>query len=372
MRRALGRVPIVVVLLARAASACPAPGVEICDGIDNDGDTFVDEDENPDAGEPPLCSGFGQLCLVADGAKAQCASPSKYGGTFECPGGQTRIDDAVRSGTGEPIQGGFCFSFDACGGCFGERCDDQGNPVCGADPLPRCVCRPDGRCLDPCSGVSCPAGYACRQTEPKISTCQPNGDCRIAGGCAPGELCFQGACFPDPCSPNPCAPNQVCRGTAYGPSCESSCADVDCDPGTFCFHGACYLPPTGCTLVADANFCPPLTVCRPDGTCGEPPCLGVRCPEGQSCVDDDCQRTTGAGDASAPPGALDASVLSPDAGTAVKLKGVASGEVAGCGCSVPSRERDFGGAPFAAIVLALARRHRGRRFQAAGRCLPRY
>lgn len=358
---------VVLLVLAQTANACPLPGIETCDGIDNDGDSLVDEDENPDAGEPPLCPRAGQLCLVTDGAKAQCASRSKFG-QFECPAGQNQVDTAVRSGTGEPVTGGFCMTFDACGGCIGEHCDNQGNPVCGVDPLPPCVCRADGHCSTACSGVTCPAGYACRETEPKISTCQPNGDCRIAGGCVPGELCFEGACFSDPCSSKACAPNQVCRGTKYGAFCETSCADVTCDAGTFCVRGSCY-PHSGCTEIADANFCPPLTVCRPDGNCGDPPCAGVRCPAGQTCIDDECQRKVVAPDSAAPGGATrDASTSTPDGAsvpTGVKLNGVGANEASGCGCSVPARENYGGSGAIAALALALTRRFRRRRISRA-------
>jgi hypothetical protein len=360
VRRAAG---VVVFALAQAANACPLPGVEICDGIDNDGDTLVDEDENPDAGKPPLCPRSGQLCLVAEGTKAQCASLGRFG-TFACPGGQSIVNDPIRSGTSEPVPGGYCLTLDACGGCFGEHCDDQGNPECGVDPLPPCVCRANGRCSTACSGVTCPTGYACRETEPKISTCQPNGDCRIAGGCAPGELCFEGACFPDPCSAKVCAANQVCRGTKNGAFCETSCADVTCDPGTVCVRGSCY-PRSGCNDIADANFCPALTVCRPDGRCGDPPCMGVRCPEGQVCVDDECRRNVVAADSSVPGGPTqDASTSTPDGAptvpTGVKLHGV-SNDASGCGCSLASRASNVGAVTLAAAAVALTRRSRQRR-----------
>jgi hypothetical protein len=349
--------------LSEPANACPPPDTEVCDGIDNDGDTLVDEDENPDAGEPPLCP-KSRLCLVTEGAKAQCAAPSKYGGTFECPGGQTLSDRAMRSGTGEPVMGGYCFTFDACGGCFGEHCDAQGNPVCGVGVLPPCVCRSDGRCSTACAGVTCPVGYACHETEPMISTCQPNGDCRIAGGCAAGEVCFEGACFSDPCSTKVCAANQVCRGTKNGAFCETSCADVTCDQGTFCVRGGCY-PRSGCTQIADANFCPPLTVCRPDGNCGDPPCAGVRCPAGQSCVDDECQRNVAAPDSAVPGPTLDASTSTPDGAptvhTGVRLNGVGASDTSGCGCSVPSRASHAGSVTIAAVAVVLTRRFRRRR-----------
>lgn len=366
IRRSFLWAPAVVFLIVEPGYACPPPSTEVCDGIDNDGDTFVDEDGSPDAGEPALCSP-GSFCLVAPGAKAQCA-PTAKNGTFACSAGRTQVHEGVvSSATGEPITGSYCFSFDACGGCMGERCDEQGTPVCGMAPLPPCVCREDGRCRDACSGVTCPAGYACHETEPKISTCQPNGDCRIAGGCAPGEHCFGGACFPDPCSSKACAANQVCRGTKDGAFCETSCADVTCDQGTFCVRGSCY-PRSGCNEVADANFCPALTVCRPDGNCGDPPCVGVRCPAGQVCVDDECRRNVVAADSSVPAQTPDASTPTADGApampTGVTLHGI-SNEASGCGCSFTPHATNFGAMTLAAIVFALTRRVRGRRISLA-------
>jgi hypothetical protein len=341
-----------ILLFAQSGFACPAPGVEICDGVDNDGDMLVDEDAKYDAGETPLCP-FGEQCLVAPGAKAQCAEPSRSG-TFPCPAGQRSVSTGVtRSGTSEPVAGWSCFTFDDCGGCRGEHCDDQGTPVCGPEPLPPCVCHADGRCLNACANVSCGAEYGCRERAPGIGTCQPGGDCRIAGGCDSGQLCFAGACFADPCNPNPCRPDQVCRGTQFGAQCETSCADVTCDSTSVCVGGSCTQVTRRCQSASDAGLCPPYTQCRPDGVCGDPPCRGVRCPDGQRCVDGECKRPAlPSGDAIAP--VVDGSAKDPaqdgesNPARSVRLNGLNDNR-SGCGCSVPARTG--GGAAFELILI---------------------
>jgi hypothetical protein len=355
-----------------ARAACPPPNAEVCDGVDNDGDTFVDEIDDPDAGEWRLCPLF-RLCVTAPGVKAQCAEPVGSG-DFSCATGMKVIHAGIMtSGTGKPVSGSFCFALDECGGCYGEHCDDQSMPVCGPEPLPPCVCHEQGRCANACSGVTCPTGYACRERNPGIGTCQPNGDCRIAGGCAPGELCLGGACRTDPCATNPCTNDQVCRGTSQGVSCETSCASVRCDPDAVCIGGSCIQAGSRCEGASDAGVCPPLTVCRPDFVCGDPPCLGVRCPERQHCVEGQCRWTVSpsdagrAADVSTTPTSTDAA-YSPGG---PNLSPVTEGETSGCGCSVLGRKiaDPWLGAIFTGLLCASIRRRRtmtGRRDEHAG------
>jgi uncharacterized protein (TIGR03382 family) len=82
--------------------ACSAmkPATEICDGLDNDCDGSVDNENG--AGGPPLC-GQGTTC-VNRGTMFRCAQPCASG-RFECPTGQT-CQDVALSGSG--TSGRYC------------------------------------------------------------------------------------------------------------------------------------------------------------------------------------------------------------------------------------------------------------------------
>lgn len=83
---------------AGKASCQVQSGAEVCDGLDNDCDGFVDEE--PGQGEPILC-GAGSLC-VRHGEVVRCSQPCTQAAQ-PCPGGQRCVDVSASSdGTALP------------------------------------------------------------------------------------------------------------------------------------------------------------------------------------------------------------------------------------------------------------------------------
>ena len=143
-------------------------------------------------------------------------------------------------------------------------------------------------------------------------------DCLPA--CTAGEVCNLGKCVDDPCEPNSCDAKQACKPNAdfTAAGCFDSCASVNCAAAEQCDDGKC--APTGCSVTCAAG-----EVCLPGGDggyacvpdpctteagvlCGanqacDPltlgcvldPCIGVKCPAGQTCNAGQCVYAADAG-----------------------------------------------------------------------------
>ncbi|MDH5671786.1 MAG: MopE-related protein [Myxococcales bacterium] len=266
------------------------PGIEVCDCVDNDCDGNVDEE----TGDASLCPGEAQ-CLMC-----QCALPCTMGMEFEaqCPQGKAAVTVAV---------GGA----DACY-CVGEQCkrdecaaetiEVDGEVQCAPNSgsVADCVCR-NNECSFVCAGRPCTDGNVC---DPTDGRCKPP-DCRQQQfACPEGERC-QGmdgawACVSDACASMDCGSGEACRDGV----CFASCATVECDEANRCEDGSCVADPcavtqcdsgeicdkpTGACVIPprDGCFfggCPEGQVCEPaGGECGEDPCLRTHCPYGQIC-----------------------------------------------------------------------------------------
>ncbi|MCB9530027.1 MAG: hypothetical protein H6701_16855, partial [Myxococcales bacterium] len=264
-----------------AFSACEGervPGVELCDGADNDCNGELDDV----AGLGEAC-GEGQGACAAEGVRvcdlesgqivcdAQAGLPADEvcdGVDNDCDG---QIDDV--DGAGEPCAVGE-------GACIGRgvlRCDpDAGQLTCSAvegQPGAELCNNLDDDCngvIDdvPGLGMDCSIGVgACRSTAVTV--------CDVAAGAvvcpateqdpAPAEYCGNG--IDDDCDGEtddadcvtPCGFDDDCR---VGESCvEGVCvADVcvtddDCDPGLTCVEGTCREPvATGCGDARPVGF----------------------------------------------------------------------------------------------------------------------
>jgi hypothetical protein len=392
------------------------PCVEVCNGIDDDCDTMIDE---------------GLTCGCAP-LPEQC-----NGQDDDCDG---VIDNGVGVVTCTDCCVGPCCGFDAQGVCIDDcttyqdigECD-LGNTVCAAGGL-RCVdyvgprpevcngldddcdgmtdddapCPADsvcvgGRCLSPCAAgeFPCPFGFVCSE----VPGCGVPGDCRFctpdpcldvecpagqqcdstigmcvdrclgvdcpAGatclgglcvdcfqlGCDAGELCVRdqagvGVCVTDACRGVDCGADGFCRA--------GTCIPLSCTPscgnGTRCLNGTCV--PDRCHV-----RCPDDEICRPDdGRCVADPCADVSCRAGQACrpvdgecIDDPCAQIV------CPAGrtcelAYDGTATCPDGRSVTEAI-----TVGGSGCSGGGGAG--GGAPAGLLLvgLALARRRRRRR-----------
>jgi MYXO-CTERM domain-containing protein len=203
-------------------------------------------------------------------------------------------------------------------------CGPQGTDSPGCLNTPACVCKGKDGCQPPCQGVVCAAGLVCARFGAMAGQCVEN-HCWLTGceGC--DRACNQGKCVDNACKVGACAASQVCRPspdfTDY--YCSHSCAGIQCGWGEVCLASVCVpgcpnpcMGNTVCNLAtrtcetskcaAPGSTCPHGGYCDPlTGACGNHPCEGVLCPQGQYCWDGQCY---------GPVLGQDAGVLVPDSG----------------------------------------------------------
>lgn len=277
-------------------------GTEICNGIDDDCDGFIDNIpgtqkpitkpcETPcGKGIAPCVSGDWSICSapyptpeVCNGVDDDCNGKVDDGATCggstlcynggcvnkcinECPGGQVCQDgkcvgrqscSEIKCDAGKVCRNGVCVN-----PCFGIVCPTDKPYVCVdgkcvqddcySKPCPNGqICR-NGQCAaHPCTGVTCPEGQAC-----KNGTCVP-----VCTGvqCPTGQDCVEGQCKADPCAGVSCQAGEVCN---FGQCQSDPCKDRNCRQGQICQRGQCIDNP--CSGV----ICPVGQVCKlPNGDC---------------------------------------------------------------------------------------------------------
>jgi MYXO-CTERM domain-containing protein len=317
---------------AQVCNAQPsAPGVETCNGQDDDCDTFIDEGTLPLVGEEcspgvGMCMGGIWECIAGDLVCSDPASgnPETCDNTDEdCDG---FIDEGDLEGEGEDCTDPGFESVGDTGTCeFGEtvctnggiECDGYigpGEEVCNgldddcdgvADDMAACpvdgqVCH-EGACVEACAGgeFPCPTGYVCETltdvtppgdycvTNPCNGvTCESGFYCDSTTGtcvdlcadvsCRTGEECRNGFCLDCFDLPGKCMPGELCIADEDG---VGQCEDNLCDPNPcavdqVCTDGTCS---GGC-----ADGCDPGQVCL-DGSCEADLCFDVDCPAPQIC-----------------------------------------------------------------------------------------
>lgn len=298
------------------------PGIEECNGIDDDCDGNIDETftdmgadcvgdpNNPDPvlvalGDEGECE-FGTLVCLNGGLVCEdYVGPAEEicdGLDNDCDG---MADDFATCPNGQDLcmEGQCAF---ACEGgefpCpFGFYCETLAEgDFCLADPCNDVVCDPGfvcqtgtGVCLDLCEDVVCQAGEVCG-----------DGFCRdcFDFGCEDDELCVidmngVGLCEPNLCFDVTCDADEFCRdGTCIPTSCDATCLE-----GERCLDGNCVADPCSgvncasnetcnpgngeCVVdVCDATACRIGEECNPStGECIPDPCVGIVCPDGLEC-----------------------------------------------------------------------------------------
>jgi MYXO-CTERM domain-containing protein len=367
---------------------------EVCDCLDNDCDGKTD---NPSPGGPPLC-GAGKDC-VKSGSQCQCAPKCSPQGEFPCPGGQTCLE-VISSETSAPVS--FHCVADPCASCGtatvknakGEVvCAPAGTTLPGCVTPPVCVCKGQSGCQDPCVGVTCPSGQVCTGFGPNAGKCVAdncfNSPCQ---GC--GKVCNHGSCVNNPCASMTCPSGQVCKpsGDFSTAACVPSCASVTCPSGKTCVDGACVdgcNPPCATGQVCNLSASPPVCVadhCQPNpctdgsscdpvtGACGNSPCEGVVCPNGEICMAGQC--VGGSSSSSSGSTSSSSSVSASSASSSASGAGGGDGSIwglptggGGCACTTTPEPSRTSGAQLLLLVAAAAvshRRRRGREKRAAG------
>jgi hypothetical protein len=276
------------------------PDEEVCDDRDNDCDGFTDEPPLPGVGV--ACSDYPEAGVGACAwGQTQCVN-----GAIECSGdvgpslgtcnGEDDDCDGVTDG-GHPSDAScppdrLCYA----GGCL-YRCED------GSFPCPlNFVCLPymdDTWCFpDPCKGHACPPGTFADVVDPE--TCDCVDPCDFAE-CPAETVCVEGLCMDCHERPDVCAEDATCvRDTDHDTwiCVDDPCAGVRCADGESCVDGACTCVPyclegevctQGTCCAVDDDRCPPDRcgpglACNPDdGTCIPDPCVFARCAPGRAC-----------------------------------------------------------------------------------------
>ncbi len=305
------------------AVTCPAcnptgvPQPETCNGCDDDCDGIVDDHlVDPRVGVvggppcvplpagqtmPPCNPGMtacvaGQVVCTNEVQPTpnQCGMSTDCTGvmtTGSCPDGTTCVQGncAVPCANSEfPCPGGFICKQSTML-CIPNACATKN---CPSDQLCQLDSEGNASCIDPCTLLNCPVGYAC-----KSGACVDN-SCRV-NGCAAGQVCIGDppACIADPCAGVSCPSGQFCD---TGGTCEKACVP-GCLSTQVCMNGACIdgkckgvTCPTGQTCLASST----VGVCQPNacgascasgqvccgGSCQVDPCANLHCPDSTRCV----------------------------------------------------------------------------------------
>jgi MYXO-CTERM domain-containing protein len=299
------------------------PGVEVCNGIDDDCDGIVDNPTEVAMNDPALMMPCDVPVAPADKPPCMAGTPVCLNGKVECQNAVTPTPNvcgqAATDCTGMQAQncppGSMCFQGNCVTPCANNEfpcpggfvCDfTQDPPLCLPDACAKMNC-PSGQncvvasngtasCVDPCANVDCGSGFRCQGGACVDDTCR-------TFGCPDGQVCVgqPAMCADDPCSGITCDSSEYCSsGTCYplcptcmkGESCQNGMCQPDVCAGMKCLAGKVCASVNGVGTCVD-NMCAGTTcgaeqVCC-GGACVNDPCQLVHCPDGITCeIDDQC------------------------------------------------------------------------------------
>jgi Putative metal-binding motif len=280
---------------------CTPTGSEVCNAVDDDCDDKVDE-ADPNLGHEcgkniGVCTPGMQRCVagmlrcvggvmpgveICNGKDDDC--DGEIDNEAPCPEGNACIEGACRRECDPSIEfpcpvGYLCKPAPTSTGSY---CVPGACALCKSTE----VCR-DDTCVDPCDGVECANNEKC-----VLGNCK---DCTQLG-CPNGEICFDGVCQEDACRNKQCSDDEFCFKGECLPFCDSDkcaagercneagecerdrCAGVACDAGEVCRGGKCSTDPCAELTCNLGDVCVGEMGCIPD------PCALTKCPRGAECL----------------------------------------------------------------------------------------
>lgn len=258
--------------LCQTPRTCTPLPAELCNGVDDDCDTWVDEGLEVDVdGDSYLACNSRAPTLVDCDDAAPLVFPHEPGrdsrgdaaNQYEPCNGRDDDCNASTTETDGCGMGEVCYRppAESAVSCFPiADCRTTGGSICGMGTF----CGPEGRCLPEMMGMEC-------TPLTRDSRCQTGSYCNAEGTCV-DTLTIGAACTSSvECASSLCFPNTAFGLPGPGGFCgQSCCTNGDCGLGFSCFT-----PGTGARSCLPSDRVTEAPVCSRDSDCGGDRCRAV-------------------------------------------------------------------------------------------------